>query len=143
MLAWKIAPALAGGNSVIVKPAEQTSMTALRVAELASEAGIPAGVLNVLPGEGPDVGEPMGRHNDIDAISFTGSTEVGRLFLEFSGQSNLKKIILECGGKNPAVVLSDATNLDGVAEHAVFAALWNMGQNCTCLLYTSPSPRDS
>ena len=131
MLAWKIAPALAGGNSVIVKPAEQTSMTALRVAELATEAGIPPGVLNVLPGEGPDVGEPMGRHLDIDAISFTGSTEVGRLFLEFSGQSNLKKIILECGGKNPAVVLSDADNLDGVAEHIVFAALWNMGQNCT------------
>jgi len=131
MLAWKIAPALAGGNSVIVKPAEQTSMTALRVAELATEAGIPPGVLNVLPGEGPDVGEPMGRHLDIDAISFTGSTEVGRLFLEFSGQSNLKKIILECGGKNPAVILSDANNLDGVAEHIVFAALWNMGQNCT------------
>ncbi|MDC1450058.1 aldehyde dehydrogenase [Candidatus Thioglobus sp.] len=131
MLAWKIAPALAGGNSVIVKPAEQTSMTALRVAELATKAGIPPGVLNVLPGEGPDVGEPMGRHLDIDAISFTGSTEVGRLFLEFSGQSNLKKIILECGGKNPAVVLSDANNLDGVAEHIVFAALWNMGQNCT------------
>lgn len=131
MLAWKIAPALAGGNSVIVKPAEQTSMTALRIAELAIEAGIPPGVLNILPGEGPDVGEPMGRHQDIDAISFTGSTEVGRLFLEFSGQSNLKKIILECGGKNPAVVLSDANNLDGVAEHVVFAALWNMGQNCT------------
>ena len=73
----------------------------------------------------------MGRHQDIDAISFTGSTEVGRLFLEFSGQSNLKKIILECGGKNPAVVLSDANNLDGVAEHVVYAALWNMGQNCT------------
>ncbi|MGE4576896.1 MAG: aldehyde dehydrogenase [Candidatus Pseudothioglobus sp.] len=131
MLAWKIAPALAGGNSVIVKPAEQTSMTALRIAELAIEAGIPPGVLNILPGEGPDVGEPMGRHQDIDAISFTGSTEVGRLFLEFSGQSNLKKIILECGGKNPAVVLSDANNLDRVAEHVVFAALWNMGQNCT------------
>ena len=131
MLAWKIAPALAGGNSVIVKPAEQTSMTALKVAELAIDAGIPPGVFNVLPGEGPDVGEPMGRHEDIDAISFTGSTEVGRLFLEFSAQSNLKKIILECGGKNPAVVLSDANNLDGVAEHVVYAALWNMGQNCT------------
>ena len=131
MLAWKIAPALAGGNSVIVKPAEQTSMTALRIAELATEAGIPPGVLNVLPGEGPDVCEPMGRHLDIYVISFTGSTEVGRLFLEFAGQSNLKKIILECGGKNPAVVLSDANNLDGVAEHVVFAALWNMGQNCT------------
>lgn len=131
MLAWKIGPALAGGNSVVVKPAEQTSMTALRVAELAHQAGIPAGVLNVLPGLGPDVGEPMGRHPDIQVLSFTGSTEVGRLFLEFSAQSNLKKVILECGGKNPAVVLSDAGNLDAVAEHAVFAALWNMGQNCT------------
>jgi gamma-glutamyl-gamma-aminobutyraldehyde dehydrogenase len=85
----------------------------------------------VLPGLGPDVGEPMGRHADIDVISFTGSTEVGRLFLEFSARSNLKKIILECGGKNPAVVLSDTTNLDSVAQHVVFAALWNMGQNCT------------
>ena len=131
MLAWKIGPALAGGNSVLVKPAEQTSMTALRVAELAHEAGVPAGVLNVLPGMGPEVGEPMGRHPGIEALSFTGSTEVGRLFLEFSAKSNLKKVILECGGKNPAVVLSDADNLDGVAEHCVFAALWNMGQNCT------------
>ncbi len=131
MLAWKIGPALAAGNSVIVKPAEQTSMTALRVAELALEAGIPTGVLNVLPGLGPDVGEPMGRHPGIEAISFTGSTEVGRMFLQYSAQSNLKKIILECGGKNPAVVLSDAENLDSVARHVVYAALWNMGQNCT------------
>jgi 4-(gamma-glutamylamino)butanal dehydrogenase len=131
MLAWKIAPALAGGNSVLVKPAEQTSMTALRAAELAHQAGIPAGVLNVLPGMGPDVGAPMGRHPGISALSFTGSTEVGRLFLKFSAESNLKRVILECGGKNPAVVLSDADNLDGVAEHCVFAALWNMGQNCT------------
>ena len=131
MLAWKIGPALATGNSVIVKPAEQTSLTTLRVAELALEAGIPAGVLNVLPGLGPDVGEPMGRHDGISVISFTGSTEVGRLFLEFSAQSNLKKITLECGGKNPAVVLSDAKRLDSVAEHVAFSALWNMGQNCT------------
>lgn len=131
MLAWKIGPALAGGNSVLVKPAEQTSMTALRLAEMAHQAGIPAGVLNVLPGMGPDVGEPMGRHPGIEALSFTGSTEVGRLFLEYSAKSNLKKVILECGGKNPAVVLADADNLDGVAEHCVYAALWNMGQNCT------------
>ena len=131
MLAWKIGPALAGGNSVIVKPAEQTSMTALRVAELASEAGIPAGVLNILPGMGPEVGEPIGRHPGIEAVSFTGSTEVGRLFLQFSAQSNLKKVVLECGGKNPSIVLSDAKNLDSVAEHVVYAALWNMGQNCT------------
>ena len=131
MVAWKIGPALASGNSVIVKPAEQTSMTTLRLAELALEAGIPAGVLNVLPGLGPDVGEPLGRHDGVEAISFTGSTEIGRRFLEFSAQSNLKKIVLECGGKNPAVVLSDAENLDSVAKHVVFSALWNMGQNCT------------
>ncbi|WP_282610042.1 aldehyde dehydrogenase [Pelagibius sp. Alg239-R121] len=131
MVAWKIGPALATGNSVIVKPAEQTSMTTLRLAELALEAGVPAGVLNVLPGLGPDVGEPLGRHEGVEAISFTGSTEIGRRFLEFSAQSNLKKIVLECGGKNPAVVLSDADNLDSVARHAVFSALWNMGQNCT------------
>ncbi|MGH1543448.1 MAG: aldehyde dehydrogenase [Arenicella sp.] len=131
MLVWKIGPALATGNSVIVKPAEQTSLTTLRVASLALEAGIPAGVLNILPGLGPDVGEPMGRHNGIDVISFTGSTEVGRLFLEFSAKSNLKKITLECGGKNPAVVLSDAQNLESIAKHVAFSALWNMGQNCT------------
>jgi gamma-glutamyl-gamma-aminobutyraldehyde dehydrogenase len=131
MLAWKIGPALAGGNSVIVKPAEQTSITALMVAELAAEAGIPDGVLNVLPGGGPEVGEPLGRHPGIDVVSFTGSTEVGRLFLKYSAESNLKRIILECGGKNPAVVLSDAENLDHVAKHVVYAALWNMGQNCT------------
>ena len=131
MLAWKIGPALATGNSVIVKPAEQTSLTTLRVAELALEAGIPAGVLNVLPGLGPDVGESMGRHHGIGVISFTGSTEVGRMFLQFSAQSNLKKITLECGGKNPAVVLSDAKNLDSIAKHVVYSALWNMGQNCT------------
>ena len=110
MLVWKIGPALAMGNSVIVKPAEQTSLTTLKIASLALEAGIPPGVMNVLPGLGPDVGEPMGRHNNIDVISFTGSTEIGRLFVEFSAKSNLKKIILECGGKNPAVVLSDADN---------------------------------
>ncbi len=131
MLAWKIGPALSAGNSVIVKPAEQTSMTALRVAELASEAGLPDGVLNILPGEGPDVGEPIGRHDGVQVVSFTGSTEVGRKFLEYSAQSNLKRIVLECGGKNPAVVLSDADNLDHAAKHIVYAALWNMGQNCT------------
>ena len=131
MLAWKIGPALAAGNSVIVKPAEQTSMTALRVSELASEAGIPDGVLNVIPGAGPDVGEPLGRHDGVQVVSFTGSTEVGRRFLEYSAHSNLKRIVLECGGKNPAVVLSDATNLDHAARQITYAALWNMGQNCT------------
>ncbi|MEM9759946.1 MAG: aldehyde dehydrogenase [Pseudomonadota bacterium] len=131
MLAWKIGPALSAGNSVIVKPAEQTSMTALRVAELAGEAGLPEGVLNVLPGDGPSTGEPIGLHDDIGVVSFTGSTEVGRRFLEYSARSNLKRVVLECGGKNPALVLSDADNLEHAAKHIVYAALWNMGQNCT------------
>ncbi len=131
MMAWKIAPALAAGNSVIVKPAEQTSLSALRIAELAFEAGIPRGVLTVIPGMGPDVGEPMGRHMGIDMLSFTGSTETGRRFLQYSAESNLKKIVLECGGKNPAVVLEDAEELDLVAEHVVNGAFWNMGENCS------------
>ena len=131
MMAWKIGPALATGNSVIVKPAEQTSLTALRLAELAIDAGIPRGVLNVVTGMGPDVGEPIGLHPDIDMVSFTGSTETGRRFLRYSADSNLKKIVLECGGKNPAIVLDDAEDLDLVAEHIVNASFWNMGENCS------------
>ncbi len=131
MLAWKIGPALAAGCSVIVKPAEQTSMTALRVAELAAEAGVPRGVFQVLPGDGPSVGEPLGKHMDVDMVSFTGSTETGRRFLRYAADSNLKKVVLECGGKNPAVVFDDAENLDHVAEHVVNAAFWNSGQNCS------------
>jgi len=131
MLAWKIGPALAAGCSVIVKPAEQTSLTALRVAELAHEAGLPRGVLQVLPGDGPSVGEPLGRHMDVDMVSFTGSTETGRRFLRYAADSNLKKVVLECGGKNPAVVFDDAENLDHVASHVVNAAFWNAGQNCS------------
>lgn len=131
MLAWKIGPALAAGCSVIVKPAEETSLSALRVAELAAEAGLPAGVLNVLPGTGPDVGAPLGRHMDVDALSFTGSTETGRKFLRYAAESNLKEVTLEMGGKNPAVVLDDAENLDRVAAHIVNGAFWNMGENCS------------
>jgi len=133
MLAWKMAPALAAGNSVIIKPAEQTSLTTLRIAELASEAGIPRGVFQVLPGQGESVGEPLGRHNDVDMVSFTGSTDTGRRFLEYAAQSNLKKVVLECGGKNPAIVLDDAEHLDLVAEHIVNGAFWNMGENCSAL----------
>ena len=131
MLAWKIAPALVAGNCVIVKPAEQTSLTALYLAELASEAGVPRGVLQVLAGDGPAVGEPLGRHMDVDMVAFTGSTETGRLFLKYSAESNLKKVTLECGGKNPAIVLDDAEHLDHVAYHIVNAAFWNMGENCS------------
>lgn len=131
MLAWKIGPALAAGCSVIVKPAEETSLTALRIAELAMEAGLPAGVFNVLTGTGPEVGEPLGRHMDVDALSFTGSTETGRRFLRYAAESNLKEVTLEMGGKNPAVVLDDAENLDRVAAHIVNGAFWNMGENCS------------
>ena len=130
MLAWKIGPALAAGCSVIVKPAKETALTTLRVAELAMEAGIPAGVFNVLPGGG-DTGEAIGRHMDIDAVSFTGSTVTGRKFLAYASESNLKEVTLEMGGKNPAVVLDDAENLDRVAAHVVNGAFWNMGENCS------------
>jgi gamma-glutamyl-gamma-aminobutyraldehyde dehydrogenase len=131
MLAWKLGPALAAGNSVIIKPAEQTSMTALRGAELAHEAGVPRGVFNVVTGDGPGTGEPLGRHPDVDMISFTGSTDIGRAFLRYSSESNLKKIVLECGGKNPCVVLEDAEDLDLAADHVLNAAFWNMGENCS------------
>lgn len=131
MMAWKAGPALAAGNSVIVKPAEQTSMSTLRLAELAFEAGLPRGVLNVVTGYGETVGAPLGLHPEVDMVSFTGSTEVGRKFLEYSARSNLKKVVLECGGKNPCVVLDDAEDLDVVAEHATQAVFWNMGENCS------------
>lgn len=131
MLAWKIGPALAAGCSVIVKPAELTTLTTLRVAELAAEAGIPAGVFNVVTGTGKDAGEPIGLHPDIDMVSFTGSTLTGRRFLRYSADSNLKRIVLECGGKNPAVVLADAEDLGAVAQHVVNGAFWNMGENCS------------
>ncbi|WP_322093875.1 aldehyde dehydrogenase [Paraburkholderia bannensis] len=131
MLAWKIGPALAAGCSVIVKPALETSLTTLRIAELAHEAGVPAGVFNVLPGGGAEVGEPIGLHPDIDMVAFTGSTATGRRFLRYAADSNLKKIVLECGGKNPAVVLNDAEDLDLVAEQIVIGAFWNMGENCS------------
>jgi gamma-glutamyl-gamma-aminobutyraldehyde dehydrogenase len=131
MLAWKIGPALAAGCSVVVKPAEETSLTTLRVAELASEAGLPAGVLNIVTGGGAEVGEPLGRHMDVDMVSFTGSTLTGRRFLNYSSESNLKEIVLEMGGKNPCIVMDDAENLDVVASHVVNGAFWNMGENCS------------
>lgn len=131
MLAWKIGPSLASGCSVVVKPAEETSLTCLRVAELAYQAGIPAGVFNVVPGSGKEAGEPLGRHADVAMVSFTGSTATGRLFLKYSSESNLKRIVLECGGKNPAVVMDDVEDIDQVAQHVVNGAFWNMGENCS------------
>lgn len=131
MAAWKLAPALAVGCSVVVKPAEETSLTTLCLAELAMEAGIPAGVLNVVTGPGETTGCLIGQHGDIDAVSFTGSTEVGRLFLQYSASSNLKTIGLEMGGKSPFIVLDDVALTDDLIRNAVTSAFWNGGQNCS------------
>lgn len=128
---WKIAPALAEGNSVIVKPAEATALSTLRLAELAAEAGIPAGVLQIVTGRGSVVGEALGLHHDVDCISFTGSTKVGRILLANAAKSNLKKIILELGGKSPLVLLDDVQDISSAVENALASSFWNTGQNCT------------
>ncbi len=131
MAAWKLAPALAAGCSAIVKPAEQTPLTTIRLGELAAEAGLPPGVLNVLPGYGETTGQAIGRHPDIDAVSFTGSTEVGALFLHYAADSNMKTVGLEMGGKSPLIVLDDAVMDDDFISSVVMAACWNGGQNCS------------
>lgn len=132
-LSWKIAPALVSGNSVIVKPAEQTPLGALRIAELATEAGLPDGVLNVVPGWGHITGRALGLHPDVDAVTFTGSTEIGREFLRYSAASNLKEVALELGGKSPQIVFADAADtVETVVEQVATAAFANMGENCTC-----------
>jgi 4-(gamma-glutamylamino)butanal dehydrogenase len=131
MAAWKMAPALATGNSMIVKPSRLTSLSVIRLAELAAEAGLPDGVLNVVPGPGGAAGAALGRHMDVDKVTFTGSTEVGRLFLQYSAESNLKEVTLECGGKSPAVVLASPPDIDLVVEQVLFGALMNMGENCS------------
>lgn len=132
MLAWKLGPALAAGNSVVIKPPELASLTTLRIAELASEAGVPDGVFNVVPGLGPVAGRALGLHGDVDLVTFTGSTSVGRQFLRYSADSNLKEIVLECGGKNPQVVMADCVDdLELVADDLAESAYWNAGQNCS------------
>lgn len=130
MAAWKLAPMLATGNSVILKPAEQSPLTAIRLAELAMQAGIPEGVLNVLPGYGETAGQALGMHMDVDAISFTGSTEVGKYFLKYAGLSNMKAIALECGGKSPNIIMRDAPDLNAAAQAAGMAIFFNSGQVC-------------
>lgn len=129
--ALKLGPCLAAGNTIVLKPAEQTSLSTLRLGELALEAGLPEGVINVVTGFGHTVGRALGLHPGVDCIGFTGSTEVGRLFLQYSAQSNLKRVLLECGGKSPMIVMEDAEDMPAVAGHAAFAAFWNMGENCT------------
>ncbi|AZO22662.1 aldehyde dehydrogenase [Mesorhizobium sp. M1E.F.Ca.ET.045.02.1.1] len=128
---WKIAPALATGNSIVIKPAELTSLSLLRLAAIAAEAGLPEGVLNVVPGMGPTAGRALGMHMDVDCISFTGSGEVGRHFLKYAAESNMKRIVLECGGKSPAIVLDDVTDFGPVVEQIAAGFLFCQGENCS------------
>ena len=130
MASWKVGPALATGCSVVLKPAEQSPLTALRLAELASEAGVPDGVLQVVPGFGETAGQALGRHMDVDVVAFTGSTEVGKLFLRYSGESNMKRLALECGGKSPHIVMQDCGDLDAAAEAAAWGVFYNQGEVC-------------
>jgi len=131
MAAWKLAPALAAGNSVILKPAEQSPFSALRLAALALEAGLPPGVLNVLPGLGEQAGKALGLHNDVDSLVFTGSTQVGKYFMQYAAQSNLKQVWLECGGKSANLVFADCQDLDLAAEKAAFGIFFNQGEVCS------------
>ena len=131
MATWKVAPSLAAGNSVILKPAEQSPLSALRMAELAAEAGIPDGVFNVLPGYGETAGKAIGLHMGIDCVGFTGSTEVGKFFLSYSAQSNMKQVWLECGGKSPNLVFADCDDLEAAADASAFGIWGNQGEVCS------------
>ena len=130
MATWKLAPALVTGNSVVLKPAEQSPLSALRLAELAKEAGLPDGVFNVVPGFGEDAGQALGRHMDVDCLVFTGSTAVGKLFQKYAGESNMKQVWLETGGKSPNIIFPDA-NLENAADMAAFGIFFNQGEVCS------------
>lgn len=127
---WKIAPALAAGNSVVVKPPEIASLTLIRLAQLASEAGLPDGVFNVVTGKGSVVGEALGLHMDVDCLAFTGSGATGRRLMEYSARSNLKRVYLELGGKSPNIVFADAPDLDRAAKVSASGIFRNAGQVC-------------
>jgi len=128
---WKLGPALVAGNSVIVKPAEQTPHSVLRLAELAIEAGLPRGVFNVLPGLGHEVGQALGRHEDVDCVTFTGSTPTGKKFLHYSAESNMKAVWLETGGKSPNIIFDDCADLELAADKAAFGIFFNQGEVCS------------
>lgn len=119
MATWKIAPALAAGNTVVLKPAEQSPLSAIRLAEIFMQAGGPAGVFNVVNGYGETTGKALALHNDVAKISFTGSTEVGKLIMQYAGQSNMKRVGLECGGKSPQIFMADLPDLDHAVAMAV------------------------
>ncbi|KAB0484416.1 aldehyde dehydrogenase [Pseudomonas psychrophila] len=131
MACWKLGPALSTGNSVILKPSEKSPLTAIRIAALAVEAGIPAGVLNVLPGYGHTVGKALALHMDVDTLVFTGSTKIAKQLMIYSGESNMKRIWLEAGGKSPNIVFADAPDLQAAAESAASAIAFNQGEVCT------------
>jgi acyl-CoA reductase-like NAD-dependent aldehyde dehydrogenase len=131
MACWKLGPALATGNSVIVKPSEKSPLTMIRVAALATEAGLPDGVLNVLPGFGDTVGQALALHMDVEGLAFTGSTATGKRLLQFAGESNMKRAFMECGGKSPNIVFADAPNLDKLAVHVAESIFHNQGEVCT------------
>jgi gamma-glutamyl-gamma-aminobutyraldehyde dehydrogenase len=131
MACWKLAPALAMGNSVVLKPSEKSPLTALRIAELAIEAGLPAGVFNVVPGFGQEAGEPLALHMDVDGLVFTGSTAVGKHLLTCAGRSNMKRAYMECGGKSPNLVFADAPSLERAAKAAASGIFYNQGEVCT------------
>ncbi len=131
MASWKIGPVLASGNSLVLKPSEKSPLTALRVAELALEAGLPEGVFNVVPGFGYTAGKALASHMDVDCIAFTGSTVTGKAVMAAAAQSNLKKVSLECGGKSPNIVLADCPDLDRAATAAAFAIFFNQGEMCS------------
>ena len=131
MAAWKLGPALATGNSVILKPSERSPLTAIRIAQLAIDAGLPAGVLNVLPGYGHTVGKALALHMDVDTAVFTGSTRIAKQLMVYAGESNMKRVWLEAGGKSPNIVFEDAPDLQAAAEAAAAAIAFNQGEVCT------------
>jgi 4-guanidinobutyraldehyde dehydrogenase/NAD-dependent aldehyde dehydrogenase len=131
MAAWKIGPVLAAGNSLVLKPSEKSPLTALRVAQLAVEAGIPEGVLNVVPGFGQTAGKALALHMDVDCITFTGSTATGRLVMQYAGQSNMKRVSVECGGKSPNIIMADYPDLERAAAAAATAIYFNQGEVCS------------
>jgi gamma-glutamyl-gamma-aminobutyraldehyde dehydrogenase len=131
MASWKLGPALATGNSVILKPSEKSPLTAIRLGQLALDAGIPAGVLNVLPGFGHTVGKALALHMDVDTLVFTGSTKIAKQLMIYAGESNMKRVWLEAGGKSPNIVFNDAPNLQAAAQAAASAIAFNQGEVCT------------
>lgn len=131
MASWKLGPALATGNSVVLKPSEKSPLTAIRVAQLALEAGIPKGVFNVLPGYGHTVGKALALHHDVETLVFTGSTRVAKQLMIYAGESNMKRIWLEAGGKSPNIVFADAPDLEEAAQAAAAAIAYNQGEVCT------------